>query len=103
MVVLVLRPDLQTNAGDLQLCAGQKSGCEAGIHAMHQIFEDDETHGVIQSLPSPCLANIARLCETRSEITNFLLLWDRVDRRSPSIISQKARKYEIHIRPQQRI
>ena len=48
MVVMVLRPDLQENAGDLQLCAGQESGCEAGIHAMHQIFEDDSTQGVIQ-------------------------------------------------------
>ena len=48
MVVMVLRADLQENAGDLQLCAGQESGCEAGIHAMHQIFEDDDTHGIIQ-------------------------------------------------------
>ena len=29
MVVWVLRPELQENAGDLQLCAGQESGCEA--------------------------------------------------------------------------
>ena len=48
MVVKVLRPDLQTNAGDLQLCAGQESGCEAGIHAMQEIFQDDNTHGIIQ-------------------------------------------------------
>ena len=48
MVVFVLRPDLQENAGDLQLCAGQQSGCEAGIHAMHDIFVDDDTHGIIQ-------------------------------------------------------
>ena len=37
LVVMVLRPDLQTNAGDLQLCAGQRSGCEAGIHAMDEL------------------------------------------------------------------
>ena len=48
MVVSVLRGDLQENAGDLQLCAGQKSGCEAGIHAMSDIYDDEETHGVIQ-------------------------------------------------------
>ena len=48
MVVKVLRPNLQEDAGDLQLCAGQRSGCEAGIHAMHEIFNDDSTHGIIQ-------------------------------------------------------
>ena len=48
MVVSVLRADLQENVGDLQLCAGQKSGCEAGIHAMSDIYHDADTHGIIQ-------------------------------------------------------
>ena len=48
MVVAVLRSDLQESAGDLQLCAGQQSGCEAGIHAMSDIYDDDDTHGIIQ-------------------------------------------------------
>ena len=48
MVVWVLRPELQEDAGDLQLCAGQESVCEAGIHAMHEIFNDENTHGIIQ-------------------------------------------------------
>lgn len=48
MVVKVLKPNLQEDAGDLQLCAGQESGCEAGIHAMHDIFNDEKTHGIVQ-------------------------------------------------------
>ena len=48
LVVSVLRADLQEDAGDLQLCAGQQSGCEAGIHAMHDIYQDENTHGIIQ-------------------------------------------------------
>ena len=48
MVVWVLRPDLQEAAGDLQLCVGQEGGCEAGVHAMHAMFEEDRTHGIIQ-------------------------------------------------------
>ena len=48
MVVWVLRPDLQEAAGDLQMCVGQEGGCEAGVHAMHTIFQDDNTHGIIQ-------------------------------------------------------
>ena len=34
-------------SGSLQLCAGQKSGSEAAIHAMHTIFETDKTDGVL--------------------------------------------------------
>ena len=48
MVVWVLRPDLQEAAGDLQMCVGQEGGCEAGVHAMHAIFNEDETQGIIQ-------------------------------------------------------
>ena len=48
MVVWVLRPDLQQAAGDLQMCVGQAGGCEAGVHAMHTIFQEEETHGIIQ-------------------------------------------------------
>ena len=48
MVVSVLRADLREDAGDLQLCARQESGCEAGIHSMHDIYQDDDTHGIIQ-------------------------------------------------------
>ena len=48
LVVSILREDLRESAGDLQLCAGQESGCEAGIHAMHDIYTDEDTHGIIQ-------------------------------------------------------
>ena len=34
-------------SGSLQLCAGQKSGSEASIHAMHTIFESDDTDAVL--------------------------------------------------------
>jgi len=32
--------------GATQVCAGHKSGSEAAIHAMHNIFESDETADV---------------------------------------------------------
>ena len=35
------------SAGCLQLCAGQKSGCEAAAHAMREIFEQQGTDGVL--------------------------------------------------------
>ena len=42
-----VKKDVVEASGSLQLCAGQKSGSEAAIHAMHTIFEADETDGVL--------------------------------------------------------
>ena len=41
------KADIQTAAGSLQLCAGHDTGCEAAIHAMHTIFQKEETEGVL--------------------------------------------------------
>ena len=34
-------------AGDLQLCAGQQAGCEAAVHAMSEIFDDERTDALL--------------------------------------------------------
>ncbi|KAG1714378.1 Protein lifeguard 1 [Nymphon striatum] len=47
-VTFILKKDLQTTAGGLQLCVGQEGGAEAAIHGMRDIFQDDETEGLIQ-------------------------------------------------------
>ena len=39
--------DVVEASGSFQLCAGQKSGSEAVIHAMHAIFEADDTDAVL--------------------------------------------------------
>ena len=43
----VAKKDVVDASGSLQLCAGQKSGSEAAIHAMHTIFESDDTDAVL--------------------------------------------------------
>ena len=42
-VMNIAKKDIVEVSRSLQLCAGQKSGSEAVIHAMHTIFETDET------------------------------------------------------------
>ena len=37
-IISVIRPDIINSAGFLQLCAGQKVGCEAAVHAMNSLF-----------------------------------------------------------------
>ena len=39
---------MMSAAGALQLCVGAESGVEANIHSMREIFEEEETEGVIQ-------------------------------------------------------
>ena len=46
-VMNVSKGDVVEASGSLQLCAGQKSGSEAAIHAMHAIFEADDTDAVL--------------------------------------------------------
>ena len=46
-VMSVVKKDVVDASGSLQLCAGQKSGSEASIHAMHTIFESDDTDAVL--------------------------------------------------------
>ena len=43
----VVNKDVLDASGSLQLCAGQKPGSEAAIHAMHTISESDDTDAVL--------------------------------------------------------
>jgi hypothetical protein len=47
-VMYVVRPDVIQATGYTQLCAGQEAGCEVAIHAVRDLFEEDETDGFIQ-------------------------------------------------------
>ena len=46
-IVRTISSEIQETTGPLQTCAGHLSGCEAAVHAMHHVFEDAETEGVI--------------------------------------------------------
>ena len=47
VIMKYAKPDLQLAVGPLQLCAGLPSGCEASVHAMKTIFEEDDSEGMI--------------------------------------------------------
>ena len=47
VIVSVVRNDITSSVGSLQVCAGHEAGCEAAIHAMHTIFEDEKTEAVL--------------------------------------------------------
>ncbi len=73
----VVGGDVQEVAGSIQLCAGQLSGCEAAIHAVHMAFQDEETEAVLMVDASnafnslnreTALLNIQRICPTLSTI-----------------------------------
>ena len=43
----VVKGDIQDSVGSLQVCAGQPGGCEAAIHAMRTIYEEEDTDAVL--------------------------------------------------------
>ena len=47
VVMPVLREDVVTSVGSLQVCNGHDPGCEATIHAMHFIFSEENAAAVL--------------------------------------------------------
>ena len=41
------KEDVCTSTSALQMCAGKPAGSEAAVHAMKNMFEEEDTHGVI--------------------------------------------------------
>ena len=46
-VLPVIGQDIKEAAGGVQLCVGQVLGCEAGVHAMWGIFNNEETEAIL--------------------------------------------------------
>ena len=46
-VMRIVKYYLQDSVGSIQLCAGQDAGCEAAVHAMEQVFADEDTEVMI--------------------------------------------------------
>ena len=47
VVVSFTRNEIIDSVGSLQVCAGHEAGCEALIHAMNNIFQDEQTEAVL--------------------------------------------------------
>ena len=76
-VLGVLKEDVQRATGYLQLCAGQECGSEAAIHAMREVFSNDDNQGILLADASNAfnclnrqttLINIHTLCPPLAQI-----------------------------------
>ena len=47
IVMTVVKEDVRVAAGGFQLCAGQEAGVEAAVHAMHDVFQSNDTEAVL--------------------------------------------------------
>ena len=47
VIVSILKKEVVSSAGSLQVCAGQEAGSEAAIHAMENIFKEESTEAVL--------------------------------------------------------
>jgi len=46
-VMMVLKKDVQEDAGPLQTCAGHEGGIEAAIHAMAEVHNNEDTEAIL--------------------------------------------------------
>ena len=46
-ILSVLGPEIQAIAGCTQLCARQRSGCEAAVHVMEELMKDESVEGIL--------------------------------------------------------
>ena len=46
-ILRILKKDVEEATGPLQLCAGQNGECEAAVHAMKLIFQDQSTEAAL--------------------------------------------------------
>ena len=46
-VLAVIKSEILSATGALQLCAGQNAGCEAAIHALNSLYLDDSTEAIL--------------------------------------------------------
>jgi hypothetical protein len=46
-ILSVIKPEIVSSAGNLHLCAGQASGCEAAVHAIGDIFDKQSTGALL--------------------------------------------------------
>lgn len=46
-ILVVIREDIREVVQSRQLCVGQRSGCEAAVHALNQLYNEGATEGVI--------------------------------------------------------
>jgi hypothetical protein len=76
-IATVIGNEIQEATGPLQTCAGHLSGCVAAVHAMHQVFGDDNVEGVILVDATnafnclnrqTALINIKHLCPALSKV-----------------------------------
>ena len=69
-VLTIMKEEIVQQAGSLQSCTGVKGGIEANLHAIKEIYEDEENHGLIQVDAS----NAFNLLNRKNLIKNIQIL-----------------------------
>ena len=60
VIMKIARENVMEPSSKIQMCAGQKAGCEAAIHAVREVYENEETEAVLLVDAANAFNNINR-------------------------------------------
>ena len=83
----IVKEDVQEIAGAIQVCAGQSGGCEAAIHGMKDIYDEEDTEGVL-------LLDARNAFNLMSRAT----MLENIRRTCPVVYPYAYNCYSIHVR-----
>ncbi len=86
-VTRVLKPEIQMSCGNLQVCAGQEGGCEAAIHSMREMLEDERNEAALLIDASNAFNSTNRI----AALHNISIL-------CPAFFPFLCNTYRVHIR-----
>ena len=69
-IIFTIKPHIIGSAGDLQLCVEQQAACEAAVHAMSEIFAEEETDAVLLVDAANAFNSVKFICPAMAVYTN---------------------------------
>ena len=93
-VVQIAKPEIIQTTRSMQVCAGQKSGSEAAMHAMNEIFHGEDTDAVLLIDASNAFSSLNRMTALHNILVTCTIIAPHAVntyRRNPAVCCRRTR------------